>query len=263
MKELILIKLGGSVITDKGREFTPKQKNILRLAKEIREAKNKYLGKIIVGHGGGSFPHTPASKYQTKKGLINKDSVIGAALVEDAARKLNMIVVSNFLSQKLPAFTFSPSSFLISDTLVCSKSYLDPIKKALEVGILPVVYGDVVMDKKLGVTIFSTEKILSVLVKALKEEYKIRMIYVTNVDGVYDEKGKTIPEISTKNFNALKTAIIGSRGIDVTGGMLHKVEEALILAKRYKTRTTIINGERRGNLKKAILGKETTSTLVG
>jgi isopentenyl phosphate kinase len=262
MKELVLIKLGGSVITDKSREFTSKENNILRLAKEIKGAQKVFKGKLIIGHGGGSFPHAPASKYQTKKGLINNKSLIGAGLVEDAARKLNMIVVGNFLSQNLPVFTFSPSSFLISDTLVCSKSYLDSLIKALEVGIIPIVYGDVVMDKSLGVTIFSTEKTLSVIAHKLNKDYKIRMIYVTNVNGVYDNKGKTIPLITNKNFNQIKTSILGSGGIDVTGGMLHKVEEALLLAKKYKIETLIINGEGSGNLQKAILGKKLIHTRI-
>lgn len=262
MKELILIKLGGSVITDKSKEFTSREDNILRLAKEIKEAQKVFKGKLIIGHGGGSFPHTPAAKYQTKKGIIDGKSVYGAALVEDAARRLNMIVVNGFLSQNLPVFTFAPSSFLISDALVCSKSYLDPLIKALEVGIIPIVYGDVVMDKKQGFTIFSTEKVLAVLAKEFGKEYKIRMIYVTNVDGVYDDRGKTIPEITNKNFDRIKISILGSGGIDVTGGMLHKVQEALDLAGKINVVTQIINGNRSGSLKNAISGKKVVGTTI-
>jgi isopentenyl phosphate kinase len=262
MKNLILIKLGGSVITDKSKEFTPKEINILRLAKEIKHAQKQSSDKIVVGHGSGSFAHTPAFRYQTKQGMVRKDSVIGASVVEDAAKKLNMIVVKNFLSQGVPAFSFSPASFLISDVQVYSKSYLDPIRNALGIGILPVVYGDVVMDKKQGFTIFSTEKVLTVLAKEFSKEYKIRMIYVTNVDGVYDNEGKTIPVVTNKNFDQLKSSILGAKGIDVTGGMLHKVEEALLLAKKYKIETLIINGEGSGNLQKAILGKKLIHTRI-
>jgi len=262
MKKLILIKLGGSVITNKGREFTPRESNIIRLAKEIKEGKRAFMGKIIIGHGAGSFAHTPASKYQTKKGLIKKNSLIGAAIVEDAARKLNMILIKSFLSQNLPVFSFSPASFLISDTQVYSKSYLDPLKMALDAGMIPVVYGDVVMDKKTGVTIFSTEKVLSVLAKEFSSKYKIRIIYVTDVDGVYDKEGNTIPLITSESFNQIKTSILGAKEVDVTGGMLHKVEEALSLAKKLKIQITIINGNIKGNLKKAILAKKITSTLI-
>ena len=187
MENLILVKLGGSVITDKKKDFTVREENILRLGRELKSVLKSGKCKIIIGHGAGSFAHVPAYKYKTKEGLIKKDSLYGMGVTEDAARKLNSIVIEKFLSLGLPVFSFSPASFLISDAKVCSKSYLDPIKKALQIGIIPVVYGDVILDKKTGCTIFSTEKILSILAKELQKNYKIRIIYVTDVDGVYDK----------------------------------------------------------------------------
>ena len=71
-------------------------------------------GKLLIGHGAGSFAHTPAAKYQTKKGLINKDSLFGMSVTEDAARQLNAIIIEGFLKNKVPVFPFSPASFLIS-----------------------------------------------------------------------------------------------------------------------------------------------------
>lgn len=119
-----------------------------------------------------------------------------------------------------------------------------------------------IIDKKIGCTIFSTEKVLSILAKELLKNYKIRIIYVTNVDGVYDEKGKTIPVITDKNFKSLKSSIIGASGVDVTGGMLHKVEESLKLAKETGIETLIINGNSPGLLKDAVLGRKVLSTLI-
>ena len=262
MKNLVLIKLGGSVITDKNRKFAVREGVIRRLAKEIREAVKSFDGKVIIGHGAGSFAHIPARKYKTKEGLLNRDSVYGMAVTEDVARKLNTIVMKIFLSINLPTFSFSPASFLISDAQVYSKSYLDPIKKALQIGVIPVVYGDVILDKTTGCTIFSTEKILSILARELQKDYKIKIIYATNVEGVYDEKGEVIPEISGKNFKLLKPAIAGAKGVDVTGGMIHKVEESLILAKKTGIRTQIVNGVKIGSLKNAILGKKVTGTQI-
>lgn len=262
MKNLILIKLGGSVITDKSREFVARDANIMRLAKEIGKAGKNFDGKIIIGHGAGSFAHTPASIYRTKEGIINNKSLFGMSVVEEAARWLNGIVIKKFISQSLPVFSFSPASFLISDRLSYSKSYIDPIKKALQIGIIPVVYGDVILDKKTGCTIFSTEKILSILARKLLGEYKIRIIYATDTDGVYDKKGKTIEKITPANLNAVKKAILGASTTDVTGGMLHKVEESLKLAKKTGIETLVVNGTKVGGLKKAILNKKVTGTLI-
>ncbi len=262
MKNLILIKLGGSVITDKSKEYFVREENISRLAREIKVASKKFSGKIIIGHGAGSFAHTPASLYKTKEGIINDKSLFGMCVTEEAARVLNSIVIKKCISEGLPVFPFSPASFLISDAKVCLKSYFDPVKKALQLGVIPVVYGDVVVDKTIGCTIFSTEKILSILAHELQKDYKIKIIYVTDVDGVYDEKGKVIPEISNKNFKSLKSSIIGADGVDVTGGMLHKVEEALKLAKDTGIKTLIVNGKKPGLLKKAILEGKVGGTLI-
>ena len=183
-------------------------------------------------------------------------------VTEEAAKALNQIVVKKFIGKRIPTYAFSPGSFIISNAKVYSKSYIDPVKKALEIGIVPVVYGDVVLDKKIGFTIFSTEKILSILAKELLKDYKIRIIYITDVDGVLDDKGKVIPQITEANFSKLKTFITGAKGVDVTGGMLHKVEEALSLVKNTGIKTQIVNGIKAGRLKKAILGKAVEGTLI-
>ena len=262
MEELILIKLGGSIITDKNKEFVAKEDNIKRLAKEIKKSQKVFFGKIIIGHGAGGFAHVPAKKYKTKDGIINSKSLIGMTITEKAARQLNDILTNEFVKENLPIFPFSPASFLLSDAQSYSNSYFDPIKKALEINAIPVVYGDVIMDKKQGFTIFSTEKVFNVLVRELVKFYKIRIILVSDVDGVYNKDGVTIPVITDKNFDQLKESIVGAKGTDITGGMLHKVEESLKLAKEFGVETLIVNGKRPWNLLKAVKGEKTLSTLI-
>lgn len=262
MKELILVKFGGSVITDKKKSYFLRRGTLARLVKEIGEARKKLKGNLIIGHGAGSFAHIPAHKYRTKEGIIDKNSVYGLSVTGEAARMLNAIVVQNFVSQKIPALSFSPLSFLTSDRQVLLKSYIDPIYFLLSIGSIPVVYGDVIMDKSRGFTIFSTEKVFSVIIDALHKKYRMKVILVTDVDGVHDDKGKNIPRVTPGNFRLVKKAILGSGSVDVTGGMLHKVEESLELAKKYNVETLIINGNVEGNLKKAILGKKVTSTFI-
>ena len=71
MRELVFVKLGGSLITDKTKPFTARMDIIKRLAEEIHEAKGEGKLKLLIGHGGGSFPHVPAKKYQVHKGVIS------------------------------------------------------------------------------------------------------------------------------------------------------------------------------------------------
>jgi isopentenyl phosphate kinase len=265
MKKLILIKLGGSIITDKSKPFWAREEVIRRLAGEIKEAQTKLPRdtKIIVGHGSGSFGHTVAAKYQTQNGLINKNSVEGLSLVADAAIQINRIVIKNFLKENLPVFSFAPASFTLSENFNKKEIFLQPLIESLKRGLLPVVYGDVVLDTKSGCAIFSSEKTLDLIAQNLSKNFRqIKVIYCGDTDGVYGEKGKIISQITPKNYQTIKKWIGGSGKTDVTGGMLHKVEESISLARKLKIETIILNGKKAGNLKKALLGEKIKGTKI-
>lgn len=263
MEKLILIKLGGSVITDKSKPFVARLGVIKRLIREIVQAKKVYKGKILIGHGGGSFPHTVAAKYKTQEGIVNKDSIKGFSLTADAAVKINRIVVEEFIKLGLPGVSFSPLSFIYSKDGKPLVVLTPQIIKALEIGLLPVVYGDVIMDETTGFCIYSGEKTLDLLASELSKYYKVdKIIMVGDTDGVWDKGGKTIVKITPQNFSGIKKSLSGSRATDVTGGMLHKVEESLNLARKENISTVIINGKKKGNLMKAIVGKDVVSTTI-
>jgi len=263
VKKLILIKLGGSVITDKSKPFVAKPDVIKRLVGEIIQAKKVYKGKILIGHGSGSFGHTVAAKYKTQEGMVGKDSLKGFSLTAEAAVKINRVVIRQCLNQALPVASFSPLSFIYAKEGKPLFVLTSQIKKALEIGLIPVIYGDVVMDETVGFCIYSGEKILDLLAIKLLKYYKIdKIIMVGGTDGVLDEEGKTIVNITSRNYSGIKKSLSGSKAVDVTGGMLHKVEESLNLAVREKISTVIINGNKRDNLMKEILGKDVVSTTI-
>jgi len=97
MRNLTFIKLGGGLITDKSNPYTVKIKIIERLSKEIKEVRKNKKINLLIGHGGGSFPHTSAKKYKTAQGLINKKSKYGFCVVQNDAAKLNRIVVNSLI----------------------------------------------------------------------------------------------------------------------------------------------------------------------
>ncbi len=249
MKDLVLVKLGGSVITDKSKPFTARIEIIQKLAKKIKKFKNKNTD-LIIGHGSGSFAHVPAAKYQTQKGMINKNSLWGLSLTADAAIQINRIVVSEFLKLKIPVISFAPLSFIYETKIIT-----EHIKNALDIGITPVIYGDVVMNKKQGFKIYSGEKTLDILAVKLSKLYKkIKIIYYTDTNGVYDDKNKTIPIVTPRNIKDIKKYLTGSNKTDVTGGMMHKVEESLKLVKNLDAEVYIMNGLSRGKVTKVCKG---------
>jgi isopentenyl phosphate kinase len=216
-----------------------------------------------VGHGAGSFAHVPAKKYQTHKGIINEESYRGIAEVADVAAQLNRIVVKSLLAAEVNAVSISPLSTMVAENHELRSMYAGSVEQAMRLNLLPVVYGDPVLDSAIGCTIYSTEKVLGYLALHLKQHgYEIeRMIHCGLTNGVYDADGNTIPELNSNNIDTYRKAIGGSGGTDVTGGMEHKVLETLELAKQGIP-GLIIDGIEHGTLSEAIEGKEVLGTKI-
>ena len=93
MKKLILLKIGGGVITDKTVQYGLREEVLIRLAHEIGDAWQKRgETRLIIGNGAGSFAHYSAHKYRTMEGFVNEESRIGMGWVRHDAVKLNQIV---------------------------------------------------------------------------------------------------------------------------------------------------------------------------
>lgn len=167
---LVLLKLGGSLITDKSTPFVARQKVIRRLGKEIKEAMGRFE-KLIIAHGSGSFGHSAAKKYGVEKGWEHKRGLEGVPLVADAAAKINRIVVEELLKSGLPVVSFAPASLVFADSSRPADIFLGPISQCLNWGMIPVLYGDIIFDRKKGWCIFSSEKILNILAKSFRRDF--------------------------------------------------------------------------------------------
>ncbi len=254
MKNLVFVKLGGSLITDKSRPYTTRGSVIKRLSKEIHESRK---GKpLLVGHGGGSFPHVSASKYETHKGVINEKSWEGFVRVQNDAAKLNRMIVSSLIDAGENAVSIQPSASCVAKNDRITEWYTKPFEISLSRGLVPVPYGDVCLDLDKGCCIISTEEIFRFLANELKPE---RIIMVGKTDGVLDSGGNVIKEITEGNFGEIKNSLMSSDGIaDVTGGMILKVEKAMEMG----TEIEIINGLKPGVLKRSLLGERGLGTII-
>ena len=261
MKGITLVKLGGSLITDKSTPFTARGDMIKRLCAEIKDAQPMPL---VVGHGGGSFPHQSAAKYGTKDGVTNEKSWEGFCVVQNDAAKLNRIVVDALLGAGVNAVSFQPSASCITERGKIRKWNLHVLERMINDGIVPIPYGDVALDRKQGMSIVSTEEILLFLAGKLKAK---RIILCGKVDGVFtadpgkDANATLVKEITKKNFPEIRSYLTGSDGTDVTGGMLNKVEQALEMAKKGAT-VEIINGMKEGLLKRVLAGETGLGTTI-
>ncbi|MEE9188865.1 MAG: hypothetical protein V3U36_05795, partial [Anaerolineales bacterium] len=69
-QSLTLLKLGGSLITDKSRPRTLRLETLVRLADEIASALQQRPSlRLIIGHGAGSYGHVSAKQHGTRQGV--------------------------------------------------------------------------------------------------------------------------------------------------------------------------------------------------
>lgn len=265
-KTLTLVKIGGSLITDKKKPFTVRRKALDKISLEVKRAYDQLAQNdegLVVAHGAGSFAHVPAKRYQTHRGILNEESYFGLAEVAATARRLNQVVMESLLHHRVRAVAVSPLSIMTAHQHELASICDDSLRELLKLGMLPVLYGDQIIDTKIGCTVFSTEKVLATLALHLqKKGYHIkRIIHCGQTNGVYDESGQTIPMINSRNFKDYQQALREADGADVTGGMMHKVEETLKLA-RQGIPGLIIDGIVNGSLSSAISGLEVVGTKV-
>lgn len=261
-KKILLIKFGGSLITDKKTYKKVKSDTVELLTRQIARYWKAGSAKMILANGGGSFSHPPSEKYSVYKGIVNDESPTGISEVQDLGAQLNRIIVRKLIDKGVPAISMNPSSFLTSRNFELYGSYLLPIKLALDAGMVPVVYGDVIFDVRRGCADISTEKIFNYLSDNMPPQYIVsKIIYCGNTAGIYDSNSRTIPKLTNRNIRKYITAIGSSEGTDVTGGMVHKVHEAFRTAQKGVD-SLILDGTVEDNLFNALKGKNFKGTLI-
>jgi len=260
---LLFLKLGGSLITDKSRPHTVRFQVLTRLANEIHNAKKEKPDlHLVIGHGSGSFGHVPAKKYGTRQGVRTETGWQGFVDVWREAAALNHHVTKTLSETGLLAIAMPPSGSVVAYDGEISSWDLSPIISALEAGLLPVIYGDVVFDKIRGGTILSTEDLFTYLANQLTPS---RILLAGREPGVwsdYPESEILLTDISAHNIAQINPFLEGSSNTDVTGGMASKVQQSLELVQRTPgLEISIFSGESPGVVQRALLGVREGTTI--
>ena len=268
-QRLVFCKLGGSVITDKTRSETIRRGVLKRLASEIAAALNRQPGNgLLLGHGSGSFGHVAARRYGTRDGVRSAEDWRGFAQVAAVAARLGLIVADALLEAGVPVWPLSPSASARCSGGDLVSMAVTPVEEALSHRLVPMVRGDVALDDVLGGTIVSTEQVFAYLAQHLAPS---RLVLVGQVDGVFegdplrDPSARQIARISAANWREVRGKLGASHAIDVTGGMLAKVEQMVTLARAHPGLVILlISGERPGALETALRGspEQAGGTLI-
>ena len=258
-----LIKLGGSLITDKTRPRTARIEVIARLASEIKIALESAEVPVVVGHGSGSFGHVAAKEFAIHRGVDTVDQLPGVGITQEQASQLHSLVVESLIEAGVPIFSLAPSSFTVASAGVMETLWPEPLIQALRIGLVPAIYGDVVMDKEWGASICSTEALFLALAPALASRGRFvrRVIWLGETEGVLDDSGEVIPEIDVDDMPELIHSVEGAAGVDVTGGIRLRLEAVQTLA-RLGVPSWIGNGLEAGSLVAALAGAPKGGTNI-
>jgi len=262
LKQPVVIKLGGSAITDKTRFKCANTALLENTAKELAEAKVSI--PFLIVHGGGSFGHPLAKQYDLQNGFTSPDQLEGIVKTCIAMKQLNLLVIDAFAAMGLPVVSVNPSSCVITQSGRIQNFFIEPIEKLLQLGAIPVLFGDVVLDSEMGVSILSGDQIIVSLAKSLNASH---IVVGLTVDGLYREdpelnpNAEIIEHITLSDIGTGLESAKEAQTPDVTGGMRKKVEE-LIPALEANIPVAMINLNEPKRLVEAIHGETPYGTYL-
>ena len=243
---MILIKLGGSIITNKEKPLSARRKTIDRILNQIKHIKEP---KILV-HGGGSYGHYWSVKYDMHTKPAKYD-MRGVSIVKNSMVDLNKIILDSAVKNRVNAYCLPPTDFMSGNKPV--KNKILTMNQIAKSGLTPITYGDALWFGKKKSYILSGDVIMSIIAKTLRPRLSV---FVLNVDGVYsDLKSKNL----IYDFKKEKPKI-SKNIIDVTGGMSRKITEASKIS-RNGLKVFFVNGNKPKRILDAVSGKKFEGTV--
>jgi isopentenyl phosphate kinase len=140
---------------------------------------------------------------------------------------LNRYVMQALHEAGIPSLALAPVSAVLARDGRVARWDLEPLKRALAAGLIPVVYGDVIFDEVRRGTILSTEDLFEHLAVELQPG---RILLAGLEEAVWDDfpaKMRRIERITPIRLSPCAPSVGGSHGADVTGGMESKVRQML------------------------------------
>jgi len=256
-----ILKIGGSAITDKNGELAAKTEVINRLAEEIKRAD---LDNLIIVHGGGSFGHPMAKKWNLKDGYKEPTQKLGFAETHHVMTVLNGLVMDSLIWHEIPAVSVAPSCGFITENGKIKSSECMILEKMMKMGFTPVLYGDAVLDEKIGFTVLSGDQLVAYL--AIK--YKASKIVLgVDTDGLFDadpkvdQNAKPYKHLTLEELKKIHGKLGKASGTDVTGGMQGKIAE-LIPAIEHGIPVTITGATKALSIYRALTDQSVMGTVI-
>ncbi len=244
-QSLKVLKIGGSLFSDKRRPYSLRLSRLVEIGGEIAEALKRTGSSLVIVHGGGSYGHYVASLHLKEKGRYDGEAF---SLIADTMLELSLTISDALRSSGLRTAVYSTHALWSKEGLNTA-----PLTYALRLGVIPVLYGDIVIDE-------SEAKIVSgdILVRDAAIRLGAEAAYfASDVDGIYDrppsEPGaRLIKAICPREAEALASGFSEDKApVDVTGGIALKLRVMAEMASRG-VKAIFFNGLKRGSFYMAL-----------
>ncbi len=212
---MIVIKIGGSIITDKSiyKKFNEGiVENIVTTLKNINR-------QMVIIHGGGSFGHIKSKEYGLP-GPVSERTIQGMNIVHNDMAELNLKVSKIFQNSGIYNISLPVSSLVYN----YRKNY-NVFSKYLDLGITPISYGDTyIHGHQIG--IYSGDNIAYDISKLMYPDF---VVFFSDVDGIFNKNPKNNPD--AKLLKTISTDFqYDSINPDVTGGIINKYNKMKLIS---------------------------------
>ncbi len=218
------------MITDKRRAFKANYRSIHRIARELAIRKER----LVLLNGAGSFGHIPVKRFGLDKGF-SQQAINKFAKTKLQLLGLQKILLSILCSHGIPAVSFMPSSFMLARSGRLCRVEMAPVREFLDLGLVPLLGGDLVPDLDQGWRVVSADQMASWIAPTIEASM---LIYGTDVDGLYSSDPKIrkdaqlVETVPCRDIRKVARTALGSRMPDITAGMRGKLLEAERAARR-------------------------------
>ena len=255
-EDLIVIKYGGNVLIDR---------NIFNNFIEDISIINKLGLSIIVVHGGGPRIERELKKENIQTKFINGLRVTDKKvikIVEEVLIDFNNDIVSSLKKKGSKAVSINskinnvinviPNKQELGFVGVPDKINSDTLKDMISQNQIPIV-APLGLDKNNQTYNINGDTAASAIAKELKSR---RLILMTNVEGVYDDRKTLIPEIKPFDLeNLIKWKIVGE-------GMIPKIENCVDAVENGVRGVVILDGRKPHSILDEIFSDKGSGTLI-
>lgn len=267
-KDLTVIKLGGSLLTDKSKPYEARKSVIRSVTRELKTCTDDGLIKsLVVVQGVGSYGHPPILEHNLHKGFKGPEQLIPLSNTQRIVNEFRQVVESEFQQAGLPVNLFHPSSMVVAEKMRIVKYFLDPLKGYLSLGMVPLLGGDMLYDTAMGFSVGSGDQLAVLMARELEAK---RLIFAMDVGGIYtgnpktDPKASIIEEVNLNDIDKVLARIGPSTTVDASGaikGKLASIAQARDLVKAG-LEVTLLSMMKQGSLIALLKGQSVTCTRV-